>query len=380
MTSIVNAATSDGTNRYRARFAHAASDHFRSRYGLWLSSIGLGTYLGGTEAQTDDAYVKSIKEALRQGCNVIDTAINYRFMASERAVGRALKKLFASGEFQRDEVVICTKGGFIPYDSHAPADHAAYLQDNLLAPRLATADEIVEGVHCIAPDYLSNQIGVSLANLGLSTLDVYYLHNPETQLAHVSPAQFMDRLRRAFARLEEEVVKGRIRFYGIATWGGFRAEEHDRQYLPLFMLAKLAQEVGGDQHRFRFIQFPYSLTMPEAFTKRNQVIERSDAAGQPSQIRAPLLAAAVQHGIAAMISAPLHQTQVIGRVPASVKSALAPVEGDAQVALQFVRSTPGVTTTLVGMRRVQHVTENLALASVDPMPQTQFIKRFARRT
>jgi aryl-alcohol dehydrogenase-like predicted oxidoreductase len=380
MTSIVTAATSDGTNRYRTRFAHVAPDHFRSRYGLWLSSIGLGTYLGGTDPQTNDAYVESIEQAIRQGCNVIDTAINYRLMASERAVGCALKKLFASGEFQRDEVVICSKGGFIPYDSHAPADPAAYLQEKLIVPGLATADEIVDGIHCIAPDYLSNQIGISLANLGLETLDVYYLHNPETQLARVSPTEFMDRLRRAFARMEEEVTRGRIRFYGVATWGGFRAEEHDRQYLPLFMLAKVAQEVGGAQHHFRFIQFPYSLTMPEAFTQRNQVVERRDAAGQPNQIRAPLLAAAVQQGIAAMISAPLHQTQVIGRVPTSIKSALAPVENDAQVALQFVRSTPGVTTALVGMRQVEHVIENLALAPVDPMPQTEFLKRFVRRS
>ncbi len=375
----VNAASSDGTSRYRARFAHLAPDHFRSRYGLWLSSIGLGTYLGGVDVQIDDSYVESIQGALRQGCNVFDTAINYRFMASERAVGRALKMIFAKGEFQRDEVVVCTKGGFIPYDTHAPADWAAHLQETIIAPGLASAAEIVEGSHCIAPDYLSNQISTSLANLGLKTLDVYYLHNPETQLAHINPTEFMDRLRRAFTRMEEEVEKGRIRFYGVATWGGFRAEEHDRQYLPLFLLAKVAQEVGGDQHRFRFVQLPYNLTMPEAFTSNNQVLERLDAEKRIQQVRVPLLAAAVQHGIAAMISAPLRQTQVFGKVPASVKTALLPAEGDAQVALQFVRSTPGVTSALVGMRRVEHVEENLALAAIDPLPQKEFLKRFTRR-
>jgi hypothetical protein len=39
-------ATSDGTKKYAARFeTRAAAGHFREQQGLWLSSIGIGTYL-----------------------------------------------------------------------------------------------------------------------------------------------------------------------------------------------------------------------------------------------------------------------------------------------------------------------------------------------
>ncbi len=40
-------ATLDGTERYRKRFAEQLpASHFRQSQDLWLSSIGLGTYLG----------------------------------------------------------------------------------------------------------------------------------------------------------------------------------------------------------------------------------------------------------------------------------------------------------------------------------------------
>ena len=368
-TATRHTATDAGTTRYRDRFAHLPAAHFRQRYGLWLSSLGIGTYLGADDAATDAAYVAALQAALRAGCNVIDTAINYRGMASERAVGRALGELFDAGEFQRDEVLVCTKGGYLTHTSSA----------RLVAAGLATAAEIVDDAHCLAPDFLSDQITTSLGNLGLAALDVYYLHNPETQLARIPPDEFMARLRAAFTRLEAEADAGRIRFYGVATWQGLRAEEHDRQYLPLFLLARLAQEVGGAQHRCRFVQLPYNLTMPEAFFTRNQVMERAADDGATQRQSVPLLAAAVQHGIAAMTSASLRQTQVLGRVPASVKQVLGPELSEAQVALHFARSTPGVTTALVGMRQVEHVAENLAVAALPPLPATDFLKRFTRR-
>ena len=47
-------ATSDGTKKYAARFAgRAAAGHFREQQGLWLSSLGIGTYLGEADERTD---------------------------------------------------------------------------------------------------------------------------------------------------------------------------------------------------------------------------------------------------------------------------------------------------------------------------------------
>jgi aryl-alcohol dehydrogenase-like predicted oxidoreductase len=45
---------------------------------------------------------------------------------------------------------------------------------------------------------------------------------------------------------------------------------------------------------------------------------------------------------------------------------------DAQRALQFVRSTPGITCALVGMSNLEHVQENLGTAATAPMTLEQF--------
>jgi hypothetical protein len=116
-------ATPEGTLRYAARFqGRSAAGHFREiPGGLVLSSIGIGTYLGEPDKATDAAYANAIVSTVENGCNVIDSAINYRFQRSERAVGAALKALFPKG-YSRDEIVICTKAGFLTPDGEMPAD------------------------------------------------------------------------------------------------------------------------------------------------------------------------------------------------------------------------------------------------------------------
>src|SRR5499426_4924628 len=114
--SIVGYATQTSTENYRRRFTgKAAPEHFSQQQGLWLSSIGIGTYLGDHDDTTDQLYRGAVVHAVELGCNVIDSAINYRLQRSERSIGAALTEL-ASKSFNRDEIVVATKGGFIPYD------------------------------------------------------------------------------------------------------------------------------------------------------------------------------------------------------------------------------------------------------------------------
>ena len=205
MPQIPTHATRAGTERYAERMAHLAPGHFRPRFNLQFSSIGLGTYLGENDEATSAGYVESVQAALLNGCNVLDTAINYRLMQSERDVGKALHELFTQGHVARDEVIVCSKGGYVAYDGQSDFAAQRDLHGRFVAPGLAAADEIVGGVHCLAPDYLSRQIDLSLADLGLETLDVYYVHNPEVQLEHgVTPELFLARLEAAFPRLEAE--------------------------------------------------------------------------------------------------------------------------------------------------------------------------------
>src|ERR1700722_13068367 len=135
-------ASSDGTRRYAARFtAASAPGAYREPVGCatpergapLLSSIGIGTYLGQTDEATDRAYTEAVIAAVEGGINVIDSAINYRFQRSERSIGAALVELARRG-FGRDEIVICTKGGFLTPDGEMPADAASYFQQESLRP------------------------------------------------------------------------------------------------------------------------------------------------------------------------------------------------------------------------------------------------------
>src|SRR5215210_4896153 len=168
---------------------------------------------------------------MRRGINVIDSAINYRCQRSERAVGAALREALAAGDVARDEVIICTKGGYLPLDDTPPAsraDYKAYVQREFLDPGIIGPGELVADGHCIAPAYIDHQIDRSRANLGVRTIDLYYLHNPEQQLDAVPAAEFQHRIRRAFEALEQRVADGDIRAYGCATWQGFRIDPASR--------------------------------------------------------------------------------------------------------------------------------------------------------
>ncbi|HLG14668.1 MAG TPA: aldo/keto reductase [Blastocatellia bacterium] len=361
-------ATPEGTRRYAERMRPtAAPEHFRNANGLMMSTIGLGTYLGQWDEHTDRAYQEAIKRALELGCNVIDSAINYRFQRSERSIGAALKQLFDSGKLKRDEVIVATKGGFFSFDNEPPRDPRRWVIENLIDTGAARPEDFVDS-HCMSPSYLENQMERSLANLGLDTIDIYYVHNPESQLEGVSREEFMHRVRRAFEFLERAASDGRIQFYGTATWSGYRQAPQSREYLSLSGMFEAAREVGGDSHRFRVIQLPYNLAMPEALTLANQSVD-----GQ--QLSA--FEAATRLGMTVMCSASILQAKLAQNLPPFVGAALKGLGTDAQRAIQFVRSTPGVTTALVGMSDRGHVEENMLAARIPPASLEEFLKMFS---
>ncbi|HZD39644.1 MAG TPA: aldo/keto reductase, partial [Terriglobales bacterium] len=186
-------ATAAGTDRYRQRFLDKTPEaHFRRSQDLWFSSIGIGTYLGNPDAVTDAEYHRAIVRAVESGCNVIDSAINYRFQRSERSVGRAVKELSSKG-FNRNEIIVATKGGFIPYDGDPPKDPRHYFEETFVRPGIASLTDVVGGSHCMTPAYLQNQLESSLGNLGLDCIDIYYIHNPEFQLGELGPQEFSER-------------------------------------------------------------------------------------------------------------------------------------------------------------------------------------------
>jgi aryl-alcohol dehydrogenase-like predicted oxidoreductase len=363
------AATPEGTGRYRERFTDtAAPNHFRQQQNLSLSSIGIGTYLGNADEATDAKYEDAVVRAVELGANVIDTASNYRFQRSERSIGTALSVLTDTYGFTRDGIIICTKGGYLPFDGAPPHDVRRYVEETFVKPGIAGFQDFVGGSHCMTPRYLQNQLDQSLRNLGLESVDVYYVHNPESQLAAVSDDEFYARLRSAFELLEKNRKQEKLKFYGVATWNGFRVPLGSSGYHSLERMVTVALEVGGEFHGFRFIQLPFNLAMPEALTLSNQMVGGEQLS---------LLEAATALGVAVISSASIFQGRVAQGLPDQIREALGSLPSDAQTAIQFVRSAPGITTALVGMSSREHVEENLQLARVEPVMQEQFMQLFS---
>lgn len=368
--SVGGLASAAGTRRFVDRHAGGfapgffrplagatASEEVRAQAPL-VSSIALGTYLGECDDADDRAYEGAALAALERGINLLDTAINYRCQRSERALGAALAAAIGAGTVGRDEVVLCTKAGFVALDGHAPAtreQYQRYLEREFFAPGVMTPGDVVAGGHCLAPGYLAHQLARSRENLRVDAVDVYYLHNPEQQLELVEHAVFRARMRDAFAFLEQCVDRGEIGRYGCTSWSGLRTPPRTRGHLSLGELVEIAIEVAGEGHHFSVVQLPINLAMTEAVRVATQEVRISRAATH----NVPLAEAAAEFGIAVVGSATLMQGQLAHGLPAQLREALPHLSTDAQRAIAFSLALPGVTAALVGMRKAEHVEENL---------------------
>ena len=364
---LARMATSEATWAYRDRHADGFGRTYFRRFGdCIVSSIGLGTYLGDPTDEVDESYHASIVRALESGINVVDTAINYRHQRSERVVGRAL----AAAEVDRDAVVVATKGGFVPFDGARPDDPGEFVREEYVEPGLVDSDGFVRGMHCLAPAFVDDQLDRSLDNLGIETVDCYYVHNPEFQLGERSREAVYDRLEATFARLEERAAAGDLRHYGVATWDAFRVPPDDPNHLSLPAVVSraraAARAAGNDATRFRAVQLPFNVVMADAFT----VPAHDGPEGSRSALRF-----AREAGLDVFGSAPLAQGRLADDLPAGVADRL---DGDtpAAKALTFARSGPGVTCALVGMGSREHVVANVDSGRADAMGADAFDATF----
>lgn len=360
MESLVEGrATPDGTSRFRKRFAQAQPDHFYRPLadGAVVSSLGLGTYLGECDDSEDARYTATVIAALGKGVNILDTAINYRCQRSERAIGEALRTTLSNGRITREEVVVCTKGGYIPLERTPPATKEGYrgfLHSEYYGPGVMGPSDVVSGGHCLTPRYLDDQIERSRKNLGLASIDIYYLHNPEQQLDVKPRPEFLDVMKAAFSALEKQISRGLIGNYGCATWNGFRVSPKARNHLSLEELVTVAREVGGEQHHFKVIQLPVNLAMTEAVRVPTQIVG-SDCI--------PLLEAAHRLGVSVVGSATLMQSQLTRSLPQELHVTFPGFNSDARRAIAFAQSLP-LAAALVGMKSVSHLEENLACPEI----------------
>lgn len=359
---ITGRATAEGTSRMARRFSQFEGSFRPGIDRCMMSSIGLGTFGGASDQATDATYSAAIGRATALGCNVIDTAPAYRHQRSERVVGATLEALVSGGDVVRDEIVVCSKVGFLPFDHTYPGTVEEYYLDTYLEPGLLSLDELAPPGHCVAPSFIEHELEQSRRNLRCQTIDVYCVHNPETQLRAVDRHEFGHRMRTAFETLEQAVADGRIGVYGISTWAGGRLDPAAALALDLSALVGCAAEVAGPDHHFRVVLSPINVAQPEAVTYANQ---RSPT--RPGEY-VPLLAAAQDLGLTVFAGAPLHRGRLACGSWRGMPSASGGLATPAQQALQVIRSTPGVTTAVAGMSRPEHVTENLEVTKVSRSP------------
>ncbi|MEZ3142906.1 aldo/keto reductase [Halobaculum sp. MBLA0143] len=362
-------ATADDTWRFRDRFGEEFGRTYFRRFGPGVvSSVGVGTYLGDPTDDDDDRYRESLETALGTGVNLLDTASNYRAGRSERVVGDAL----ADSDTPREAVVVATKGGFVPFDGERPDDPAAYVRREFVDDGPLAPGDLARGSHALTPAFLADQLDRSVSRLGVDRVDCYYLHNPETQLAVRDRAAVYDQIEAAFELLERRRAAGDLGRYGVATWDALRVPPSAEAHLDLGEILTRARAaadtVGADDHGFAAVQLPFNVRMADAFT-----VAAHDHDGD----RVSALEFAHREGLSVFTSASLAQGELTteGSTPPAVDARL---EGDtpAQRALNFARSAPAVTAALVGARRVDHLRENVAAGTFDPMGAGQFDEVF----
>jgi aryl-alcohol dehydrogenase-like predicted oxidoreductase len=138
-----------------------------------MGSIGIGTCLGSTSSGFDHRARAAIMSAVANGCNLIDTARNYRGGRSEIVVGNAIRALSAADIAERNELIVCSKAGYISeQDARVRRFSASTVETNVLSPA-----------------FLSSEIALSLERTGLDAIDIYLLHGVlvgfRSQLAHL---------------------------------------------------------------------------------------------------------------------------------------------------------------------------------------------------
>ena len=253
-----------GQKHYPKAFRHLGKTR------LTASQAGFGCYRIGNGVARHRA---ALQKALRGGVNLIDTSSNYTDGGSESLVGEVLDNLIDSGEIVREEIVVVSKVGYLQGQNYDISQNRK-LQGRPF-PELVDFHEGLE--HCIHPEFLADQLGRSLKRLHLKTLDFYLLHNPEYFLewaqtkgyaVEEARAEYYRRIQNAFEYLEEEVSKGRVRYYGISS-NTFPAAGDQIEFTCLETIWDIAESIVGSHH-FRLIQLPLNLVEPGAVLQKNQ--------------------------------------------------------------------------------------------------------------
>jgi len=365
---ITGYATPEGTKKFVERQNQDSHENYKNVHNLTLSNVGIGTYLGNPDTETDKLVQDAIKKSILGGINVIDSAINYRAQKAERSVGNAISQLIDNNDISREEIFVSTKNGYVTNDGDIKEDLMQYVMREYGKTGIVKEGDISPGYHCMTVPYLNDQLERSLKNLGLDCVDLMYLHNSVEGQTHLPREQFLKNLKDVFEFYEKKRKEGNIRFYGMATWECFRTTPENPLFLQLADVMDLAVQAGGKEHGFRFIQLPFNLMLDQAYMTKNHNVSGKTVS---------VLEAAQEFNLGVFTSVPIMQGKLLatnaipefGNFSASVRL------------LQFVRSTPGITAPLIGHKLESHVKENMNVMKIPPLSELEFnnlVKRMVK--
>ncbi|WP_326562223.1 aldo/keto reductase [Micromonospora sp. NBC_01796] len=301
------------------------------RTGVWVSEISLGAMtFGGKDhpifsslggLQQDDAD-RMVGTALDAGVNFIDTADVYSEGESEEMLGRALKH-------RRRDVVLATK-------LHAPTGPGP--NDNGLS-RLHVMQALED----------------SLRRLGTDHIDLYQIHNFD----HITPFE------ETLSALDDAVTQGKVRYIGcanLAAWQISRA---------------LGISALHDQAKFVSVQSYYSLVGRDA---ERDLLPMVEAEGLSMTVWSPLAGGFLagkqdrngtvndtgsrraQEGFADFTPIDYERGHDVLDV---VRAVAARHEVScARVALAWLLAQRGVTSVVVGARRLDQLEDNIGASEL----------------
>ena len=365
---ITGYATPEGTKKFAERQNQDSHENYKNVHNLTLSNVGIGTYLGNPDVETDKLVEDAIKKSILGGINVIDSAINYRAQKAERSVGNAISQLIDNNDISREEIFVSTKNGYVTNDGDIKEDLMQYVMREYGKTGIVKEGDISPGYHCMTIPYLNDQLERSLKNLGMDCIDLMYLHNSVEGQTHLPREQFLKNLKDVFEFYEKKRKDGKIRFYGMATWECFRVTQENPLFLQLSEVMDLAMEVGGTEHGFRFIQLPFNLMLDQAYLTKNHNVGGKTVSA---------LEAAKEFNLGVFTSVPIMQGKLLAT------NAIPELENfSASVRLlQFVRATPGITAPLIGHKLESHVKENMNVMKIPPLSELEFnnlVKRMVK--
>ncbi len=308
-------ATVQGTAAYAARHIHESNGALANGFGLFgatgltASRLGFGTYRVG---QRESEHREALLKALRLGCNLIDTSTNYMDGESEQLVGSVLRDMIRAGDLAREEIIVVSKIGYVQGQNLTQAQ-AREKSGRPYQEMVKYGDDIW---HCIHPDFLSDQLTLSLDRLGLATLDVCLLHNPEYFLSHATRLggnesrdlsalrqEFYARLQKAFEYFETQVQAGRLCGYGVSSNTATSAPDEPgaTSLSQMVDAAKAAATtVGARSHHFQVLQCPMNVYESGAALVSNTGIQNGST----------LLEEAMRERIAVLVNRPLNAMPV----------------------------------------------------------------------